>query len=760
MSITGACWCVLIGLAPLLWLPALPGMGAIYGLMALAVVSVAFGACCGHSRGLRISRYLALTMSVACWGLLAAYSTLWPAWALTVRPLDAEVRVTGVEAGQVRQIQLLRSGPQWFSPGPRVRLNGFKTDEAVCIGQRWRMTLRLSPVHAQLNEGGFDAQRYGVARGEVLRGRVVSASVLSSGCGLRGQLMARIRTISQGLERQNTLMALAFGERAELDAATRQRLRDTGTAHLMAISGLHIGLAAGVGWLLARLMQPLLGAARIGWRLPLFISLLFALLYAWLAGGQAPALRSLSALIIWALLRLSGRDWPGWRVWLCCVAGILLADPLALLSDSFLLSAGAVAGLLFWYQWVPFNRQRFTPLVRYPLGLCHLQLGIGLLLLPLQAAIFHGVSLTAWLANLLAVPLVSLITVPLILGALLTSWLPPLACGLLWLADRSLALLFYSLEALPGGWLELDARTAVALLFPWFGVVLWRLWGWRYFPGLTLGLLALLGAPLWRPLPVPGWQVHMLDIGHGLAIVVVRNGHALLYDSGNAWPGGDAGQRTIAPWLRWHALTPQRVIISHEHLDHIGGLASLRAIWPAMRVRSSLGEKDHLPCWQGMRWRWQGLDFSAHWPPRGWRGVGNNRSCVVKISDGSHSILLTGDIEAPAERAMVRSQGSALHADVLQVPHHGSRTSSTPALLRQVNPEIAIASLARYSAWRLPSTAVVRRYRSRNIIWYDTARDGQITLRFGEQKPYPESFRAQILPRWYHQWFGVAPVNR
>ncbi|MTD40526.1 DNA internalization-related competence protein ComEC/Rec2 [Erwinia sp. CPCC 100877] len=724
----------------------------IYVLMALAACA-AWGVA-------QIGRYLALMLCFCCWGVLTAHAVLWPTQAFTGRPLEAEVRVTRLEAGQIRQIQLLRSGPRWLISGPRVRIYGFTTNEKICPGQRWKMVLRLLPIHGQLNQGGFDAQRYGLSHAEVLRGRVVTASLISANCGLRGELMARVRALIQGLVWRETLMALAFGERVQVAAQTKKLLRDTGTAHLMAISGLHIGLAAGAGWLLARLAQPLAGVVRIGWRFPLFISLLFAVLYTWLAGAEPPALRSLWALIIWALLRLTGRDWHGWRVWLCCMAGILFVDPMALLSDSFRLSAGAVAGLLFWYQWVPFNGQRFAALIRYPLGLCHLQLGIGLLLLPLQAAIFHGFSLSAWFANLLAVPLVSFITVPLILAGLLTLALPPLSWGLMWMADRSLEALFYSLNALPAGWLELDARFVALTLFPWFGVVLWRLWGWRYFPGLTLGILAVLGMPLWRQGPSPGWQVHMLDIGHGLAMVVERNGRALLYDSGNAWPGGDAGQRTIAPWLRWHHLTPQWLILSHEHLDHAGGLASLRALWPTMRVRSSLGEKDHMPCWQGMRWRWQALDFSVHWPPRGWRGVGNNRSCVVKISDGRHSILLTGDIEKAAEQAMVRSQGDALRADVLQVPHHGSRTSSSPVLLRQVNPELAIASLARYSAWRLPSVVVVRRYRQRNIAWYDTARHGQITLRFGEEKPRLESLRAQILPRWYHQWFGVAPVNR
>lgn len=146
------------------------------------------------------------------------------------------------------------------------------------------------------------------------------------------------------------------------------------------------------------------------------------------------------------------------------------------------------------------------------------------------------------------------------------------------------------------------------------------------------------------------WQVYMLDVGQGLAMVIARNGKAILYDTGLAWPEGDSGQQLIIPWLHWHNLEPEGVILSHEHLDHRGGLDSILHTWPMLWIRSPLNWEHHQPCVRGEAWQWQGLRFSAHWPLQGSNDKGNNHSCVVKIDDGTNSILLTGDIEAPLNK--------------------------------------------------------------------------------------------------------------
>lgn len=181
-------------------------------------------------------------------------------------------------------------------------------------------------------------------------------------------------------------------------------------------------------------------------------------------------------------------------------------------------------------------------------------------------------------------------------------------------------------------------------------------------------------------------------------MVIARNGKAILYDTGLAWPEGDSGQQLIIPWLHWHNLEPEGVILSHEHLDHRGGLDSILHTWPMLWIRSPLNWEHHQPCVRGEAWQWQGLRFSVHWPLQASNDKGNNHSCVVKVYDGTNSILLTGDIEVPAEQKMLSRYWQQVQTTLLQVPHHGSNTSSSLPLIQRVNGKVALASASRYNA--------------------------------------------------------------
>lgn len=251
----------------------------------------------------------------------------------------------------------------------------------------------------------------------------------------------------------------------------------------------------------------------------------------------------------------------------------------------------------------------------------------------------------------------------------------------------------------------------------------------------------------------------MLDVGQGLAMVIERYGKALLYDTGPAWPQGDSGRQVIIPWLRWHHLQLQGIMLSHEHLDHRGGLESVLQAWPQAWVRSPPGWSGHLPCHRGERWQWQGLTFQALWPLPGSTAKGNNHSCVVRIDDGRSSILLTGDIERQAEQAMISRYWQHLASTLIQVPHHGSNTSSSELLIRRVDGAAALVSASRYNAWRMPSHKVVQRYRQRGYRWFATPQHGQITVVFSAEGWQIHSLRDQVLPRWYHQWFGAPADN-
>ena len=753
-NLTGFCFCSIIGIAPLMWLAAIPQFPVIAALLA-ASLCIAF-------IPYRLARYVAFILLCFCWALINAKESLAPFEKWTGKPVTVEAimdRSDGKENHELRIVSL--EGLRVF-PSVGIRVRGEYFPNSTCAGQRWRMKVHLRPVHGQLNVGGFDSQRYALAQHQPLSARMISAQSVTGSCNLRARWLAHVTAVTQSLPYQGIILALAFGERAGMSDEQKNLLRQTGTAHLMAISGMHISLAAMVGWLVARLVQLSFPAHRIHFRLPLIASVFAAGIYTWLAGGNPPAIRAFIGVIIWLLLRLKGRNWSGWEVWLCCISGILIYDPLTVLSDSFWLSALAVAALIFWYQWMPLPRSLKAAkwFYRYPLALLHLQIGIMFLLMPLQILIFHGMSLSALIANLFAVPLISFAVVPALLAGLVITDIPWAGEYLWWGVDRLLALLFKALSLLPEGWLDVDKRFQVLSLSGWLAVVIHRLALWRSSCLSIMALMVSLVMPTLRTEEKDdSWQVTMLDVGHGLAIAIVRQGKVFLYDTGNAWPDGDVGQQIIIPWLRWHHLSLEQVVISHEHLDHRGGLPSLQRAWPALKIRSPLRWEGHHSCFQGDQWQWQGLQFTVQWPPAQPAMKGNNGSCVVMVSDGNVRILLTGDVEAEAELAMLKRRWGTLHADIIQVPHHGSRTSSSAPLLRAVAGSAALSSSSRYNAWHLPSAKVVQRYQSQGYKWYDTAQSGQLTIDINSDKWQINSFRAQISPRWYHQWFGVSRDN-
>jgi len=192
----------------------------------------------------------------------------------------------------------------------------------------------------------------------------------------------------------------------------------------------------------------------------------------------------------------------------------------------------------------------------------------------------------------------------------------------------------------------------------------------------------------------------------------------------------------------------------------MGGLASVQRTFPAARVRSNPVKEGHLPCHRGIVWQWQALNFRVLWPEKGETRAGNDHSCVVAVSDGKWRVLLTGDIESKTEHHLVRYYAADLPADVLQVAHHGSGTSSSPPFLRAVSAKVALASVARYSAWRLPAERVIVRYKQNHYQWRDTAVEGQVSVHFYAENWFVKGLRAQIMPRWYHQWFGVPRYSR
>ncbi|MGP6378164.1 ComEC family protein [Yersinia bercovieri] len=757
LSIDQAAAAVVVGLLPLIFLPQLPGANIIGSVLMLGVLL-------GLIRN-SYCQFLALVMISFIWGSWHGNRVLAQIGALTQGEQQIVATINSSRLAWVEDKKVLLgiqqvNGQRVFPP-IAVVVHGVNALEHHCAGQQWSLSLRMRAVHSLLNEGGFDSQRWAMANRHPLQGRIIKAELLDGRCSLRQQVISVIEQQLAPYDQRQILLALAFGERKQLDRPQWALLRDTGTAHLMAISGLHIALAALFGGVLARAVQLLLPARWVGPLFPLIIGWLAAMIYVWLAGANPPAVRAAIALTLWLLLRLFGISCSTWQVWLWGLALILLSEPLAILSDSLWLSCLAVFSLLCWYHWVPISARFRVGWAGVVIRCFHLQFGMMLLLMPLQISLFHGVSLFSIPANLWSVPLISLLTVPCVLLALAFTLLPTTA-GVFWfMADMSLTVVLLPLNQLKAGWLHTGA-TSVALGYGgWLAILIWRFQWWRSYP---IGIMVLcVNLVLFsHRRDEYHWRVDMLDIGHGLAMVIEREGKAIIFDTGNRWSTGSMAAVVVLPYLRWRGITVEQIILSHDHQDHTGGLAEIQAIFPQASVRAPFpvaGIVNSFPCKQGVTWQWQGLDFEVLWPKTEVINAQNDDSCVIRIDDGKHSLLLTGDLETQGERHLIKHFRTKLAATVLQVPHHGSNTSSTAPFLRAVKPELAFASAARYNQWQLPTKKVIKRYQKNNIIWRETSVSGQISVYFYSDNWQVKSYREQLMPRWYHQRFGVGGHN-
>ncbi|MGE4799019.1 ComEC family protein [Yersinia hibernica] len=756
LSIDHVALAIIAGLLPLIWLPQLPGVELIGALLLLGGLL--------WTSGNTYCQCLTLALMSFVWGCWHGDKILAQVEQLTQREQQVIATISTphlawVEGNKVL-LEIQQVNGKRIFPAIKVTVK-WREGLGHCSGQQWKLWLRMRGVHSLLNEGGFDSQRWAVANRRPLQGRVIQAELLDARCNARQQI---IRVIEQQLEpykQRQILLALAFGERSQLNPQDWAVLRDTATAHLMAISGLHIAMAALFGGVLARGAQLLLPVNRVGPLFPLLTGWCVAVIYVWLAGANPPALRAAIALTLWLLLRIFSVSCSAWQVWLWALALILLSDPLAILSDSFWLSCLAIFSLMCWFYWVPLPSRFKTGWRGGAIRGLHLQLGMMLLLMPLQIGLFHGISLFSIPANLWAVPFVSLITVPCVLLALVFALFPAIS-SLFWsFADMSLAAVLFPLRLMNIGWFNTGTAFVAIGFAGWLAMLIWRFEWWRNY---SIGVIVLCVnlVLLTQRRDEYQWRVDMLDVGHGLAVVIEREGKAIIFDTGNRWERGSMASIAILPYLRWRGITVEHIILSHDHQDHSGGLSEIKAAFPMATVRAPFPLKDGantFPCKQGLSWQWQGLNFNVLWPRKHIVNAQNDDSCVIRVDDGKYSLLLTGDIEMRSERGLIKDYGAKLASTVLQVPHHGSNTSSIPPFLRAVKPELAFASAARYNQWHHPAKKVTQRYQKNNIIWRDTSVSGQLSVYFYSDDWQIKGYREQLMPRWYHQQFGVGGHN-
>ncbi len=505
----------------------------------------------------------------------------------------------------------------------------------------------------------------------------------------------------------------------------------------MAISGLHIGLAALSAFYAARFFLGLTGVVGKQRRAALMLSMLVAVLYAAVSGFAVPAQRAVLMLAIAGIALLLPRDSDGSRILAVAAAVILLVDPLTTMAPGFWLSFAAVA-VLFWFSrrtLFPASATWLRPIVALR-SLVVIQVLLFIGLMPLTALIFDRVSLSAPFVNIVAVPLFSTLTVPLSLTSLLFAGpLEPVGEALVAIAAWTVGLiesLIRVVASQPGSARTIPAVTGLA----WLCIALLPLYvllppGWPLRHAAWTGVLALM---LWQPAGPPRGcvDVTVLDVGQGLAVVATTGRHTLLYDSGPVFRNGaSAATHVVLPFLANAGIDRiDRLVVSHADLDHAGGVADIDN---ALQVDDLLsGEPLAVDlarrCHDGMAWYWGATRFTILHPRRGHIYSGNDASCVVLIETGHQSILLTGDIESPVEAELVRRRVMPT-VDVATVPHHGSRTSSITAFVRSLSPTYAIVSAAHGNQWGFPKPDVVARWRASGSIVLNTATSGAIRVR-------------------------------
>ena len=634
--------------------------------------------------------------------------------------------------------------------------------------------MRLKRPNGRHNPSGPDAELSALRRGICATGYVrtrdvspkrLEASRLLGWTGFRQQLSLRIQQHLVGFSSQGIITALVTGSRAGISYEQKKVLQNTGTAHLVAISGLHIGLLAGLGYLLGGYSKKLIPGLYPFFkpaRVESTCALVLACGYALLAGFTLPTQRALIMLVVLITARWLGRRPVSSHAWCCALVLVLIHDPLAISNAGLWLSFCAVAGLM--YGLAQRRCGTFKSPAKEVWTLARMQWVAWVTLLPVSLFWFGGISLSSPLANFFAVPVTGMVVVPLALFGVLLE-LVGFTSGAVIALQMSATGMDFVLDGLyfvseHAALYRLAMPEPLLVIAFGLGAV-----GMLLLPtSLRLRWLGCVWlAPLLLPVPVSpgpgGLWINVFDVGQGLAVMVRTRRHVLVYDTGpGSGPGSkhywNAGSHILAPNIfRLGIQSLDYLILSHQHSDHIGGADGLMAQLNVKRVMANIDphkvstdrSKDHnwQPCYSGMSWDWDGYTFrilSPNWKQFDQWSV-NNSSCVLHISGPGGKILFSGDIERQAEDVLVnlshQQPHTMLESTVLLAPHHGSKTSSSEAFLNAVKPQWVVISRGYRNRFGFPPPVVLDRYQTQNATVLDTACDGFLQLHFNPDSPDP-----------------------
>lgn len=650
-------------------------------------------------------------------------------------------------------------------------------------GQRWQLTVRVKRPHGTINPHGFDFEAWSLERNIRASGyvkkhagnRLLTAAVYRPGYMveiLRERIRERMDRVLQNKPYKGVLQALAIGDESGITQDDWQTFLETGTNHLMSISGLHITMLAGLGFTLVHFLWR--RSAQLTLALPArkaaaLAGALVALAYALIAGFSIPTQRTLYMLGVFAFALWSDRQLSIFRVLAYALFVVVLLDPWAVLAAGFWLSFGAVAVIAYALGGRLQRPHWFSAAITT-------QWAVTIGLLPLLLVMFQQASIISPVANALAIPLISLVVVPLtLLGCVVpVDSLLVLAhqvmnlCMrvLIWLTSSGLSV--WQQQAPPLWTLPLALAGVLWLLLP------------RGFPLRALGVVALL--PMLMPQPIRpatgAMQVAVLDVGQGLAVLVTTETHAMLYDSGPVYSSSnDSGNRIIVPYLRAAGIRHlDGMLISHDDNDHSGGAASILRAMPVAQLYSSLPDGHplilaymeantqqqanppvHQRCHVGQSWQWDGVRFEMLHPAEAdhetARKSDNDKSCVLRVTSRYGRLLIAGDIERDAENTLLDSE-YALNSDVLIAPHHGSKTSSSSAFVEAVNPAAVIFTSGYHNKFRHPHPKVVERFEAAGSKIYRSDQDGAVLIDFDPESGVRLTSWREQNKRYWHQDFG------
>lgn len=645
-----------------------------------------------------------------------------------------------------------------------IRLSWRSDNLNLLVGDTWRLPVKLKRIHGTMNPGGFDAEAWNLQQGIRATGYVFINKMQPQKLHVTDKkfLMDRIRqyfrdNILKLLPPSKTspwIIALAIGERKGIDASSWQVLRNTGTNHLMAIAGLHIGFMSAfiygiVSFLWRRV--PVLVLQMPAQHAASFAALVMAFIYSAMAGFSIPTQRACLMFSLFLMVVLLRRYSNAWHTWSLALIGVLLLNPLSVLSESFWLSFGSVALIIYGMK------GRLAPKgFWWKHGRIQWVIAIGLI--PLSLWLFKQFSIISLIANSIAIPWVGFLILPFIfLGCFILLFSPSLGGSCLWIADKSLQFLWNILtylselswsswyQSIPSVWVLMAACVGIIiLLIP------------KGFPGRWFGLCWFMPLYFYQyETPKLGEvRLTLLDVGQGLASVIETKNHVLVFDTGAKFNDNfDMGENVVLPFLRYQGIKKiDRLVISHGDNDHSGGANAILQQLSVAMIKTSVPQRfSHSSyCLRGDAWEWDSVKFEFIYPVYEYLGLGNDSSCVLKITAANQSILLTGDIENIAENYLIRTSADSLKSTVIIAPHHGSKTSGLDNFIEAVHPQIVLFATGYLNQYHFPHASVVTKYHALSAKLFNTKDTGAIQLTL-PGKLEPALYRAQQKRYWFNK---------